>query len=109
MNPLLAYSGHGAGAYISAHIFIGAVCAVATLVLLIYTFYLYHCGHIKNYFIVKFLAFCFILHPAWTLSARSGDGGELKVLASYWIIGITFVTLTYEYIKEKIITKRSTE
>jgi hypothetical protein len=29
--------------------------------------------------------FLLIAHPAWTISARSGDGGDLKIIASLFV------------------------
>ena len=83
---VIAFSGEGAGSVISTNVKIGYICFAGTLILLIYSYFLFHCGRLKSSWIVKFLLASFLFHPAWTLSAFSGDGGYMKVQVSYFIL-----------------------
>ena len=101
INEIIAFSGPGAGARIQANINIGYICAAGTLALLLFTYFMYHCERIKAGWLVKFLFISFLLHPAWTLSARSGDGGIMKVNISFFILVVAVLALLIEFLIEQ--------
>ncbi len=55
----------------------------------------------KPSFVLPVALVLVLLHPAWTISARRGDCGELRVLASYVFTGVLISLLIHHYRSKK--------
>ena len=85
---ILACSGPGAGQAIARNIAIGYFFAVGTGLATVCYFWLrsWSGGNWPAYLCALLLAF----HPAWTISARRGDCGAVKVMGSLFVFSISF-------------------
>lgn len=85
---ILACSGPGAGQAIARNIAIGYFFAVGTGLATICYFWFrsWNGGNWPAYACATLLAF----HPAWSISARRGDCGATKVMASLVVFSIAF-------------------
>ena len=94
---LFACSGHGAGAYIARRILIGNVHAgVFGFLLLTSTAVAVKW---KVYSTVPFLLTLMLaLHPAWTISALSGDCGETKRAFSWLLSAVGTIAIVWQIV-----------
>lgn len=93
---LLACSGPGAKTYIEQSILIGYVCvALAGCVASWLCWSDLQRG--KSRAVLAFALILLAIHPAWTISARSGDCGQLKRELSYLFTGVYAVLLGLPY------------
>ena len=53
------------------------------------------------------IAYCLMLiHPAWTISAITGDCGKWKRDASYWVTGILTALLIWQFARVQLQSRR---
>ncbi len=81
LHLLLACSGPGAGRAIAWSIAIGFICFVYAAFVEVQLLFLYLCRSGKRWPVYWGFGLL-VLHPAWTVSARHGDCGMMKEIAS---------------------------
>jgi hypothetical protein len=94
MYPL-ACSGPGAANEIALNIAIAFMNAAIAVGLLVISLVFFFIGP-RNWIVPPILVGLIALHPAWTISAISGDCGEMKFYASLLFTGIGVLAFGFQ-------------